>query len=229
MVPALRHALKLYPSSTFLWYLSADALITNPSLSIESHILDRIETIMLKDIPVVPPDSVIHTFSHLKPSNVHLIVSQDLENIAHTSMFLRNAPVTSKSTDNWAAYFLDAWFDPLYRYYSFQKAENHALEHIIQWHPTILAKVMLIEQRLINSYNFAYAKTTDPETGVDRIQDSMWQPGDFVVNLKGCSTKERNCYSEMRQYFDGWMADVERIDGKRPEYQRPPVEKIVQI
>ena len=45
---------------------------------------------MLKDIPVVPPDSVIHTFSHLKPSQVYLILTQDADNVAHTSFILRN-------------------------------------------------------------------------------------------------------------------------------------------
>ena len=55
-------------------------------------------------------------------------------------------------TGEWAKFFLDAWFDPLYRSYNFQKAEEHALEHIVQWHGTILAKLALVQQRLLNSY-----------------------------------------------------------------------------
>ncbi|ETI27840.1 hypothetical protein G647_00289 [Cladophialophora carrionii CBS 160.54] len=219
MIPALRHALTEMSTSTFFWHLSADALITNPSLSLESHILQPLEALMLKDIPVVPPDSVIHTFAHLKPARTHLILSQDMDNLAHTSLILRNTPFSLQTPDNWAHYFLDAWFDPLYRAYAFQKAENHALEHLVQWHPTVLAKLVLIEQRRINSYNYASPPSKDPLTGDIRTHDSMWQEGDLVVNLKGCRDGTmRDCEEEMRYYFAKWKKEVERLDGKKPDY-----------
>ncbi|KIV80971.1 hypothetical protein, variant [Exophiala sideris] len=222
IIPALRHALTEHLSSTWFWLLSADALITNPSLSLESHILQPLETLMLKDVPVVPPDSVIHTFSHLKPSRTHLILSQDMDNLAHTSLLLRNTPFTTATPDNWAQYFLDAWFDPLYRAYQFQKAENHALEHLVQWHPTVLAKLVLIEQRRFNSYNFATPPVRD-ETGELRTHDSMWQEGDFVVNLKDCREDAKHgCEEEMWEYFTKWEKEVEKLDGKRPEHNLGP-------
>jgi mannan polymerase II complex MNN11 subunit len=219
MIPALRHALAELSSSTFFWALTADAFITNPTLSLETHILQPLESIMLKDIPVVPPDSVIHTFSHLKPARTHLILSQDMDNLAHTSLILRNTPFTTKTPDNWAYYFLDAWFDPLYRAYAFQKAENHALEHLVQWHPTILAKLVLVDQRKINSYNYASPPTKDPVTGATKSHDSMWQEGDLVVNFKGCrDTEKRNCEEEMKHYFVKWEKEIDRLDGKRAEF-----------
>jgi len=215
VIPALRHAITVHPQSTFFWSLSANALIMNPALSLESHILHRLDSLMLKDVPVVPPDSVIHTFSHLRPSRTHLILSQDMDNLAHTSFLLRNTPSTPTETDNWAYYFLDAWFDPLYRSYAFQKAENHALEHLIQWHPTILAKMVLIEQRLINSYNFATPPVVlDEEAGDVRTHDSLWQEGDLLINFKGCDeTEARDCGKEMREYFQKWEAAVENLGG----------------
>ncbi|EXJ63931.1 hypothetical protein A1O7_00266 [Cladophialophora yegresii CBS 114405] len=224
MIPALRHALTEMSSSTFFWHLSADALITNPSLSLESHILQPLEMLMLKDIPVVPPDSVIHTFSHLKPARTHLILSQDIDNLAHTSFILRNTPFSAQTPDNWAHYFLDAWFDPLYRAYAFQKAENHALEHLVQWHPTVLAKLVLIDQRRFNSYNYATPPSKDPLTGNTRTHDSMWQEGDLVVNLKGCRDgAKRDCEEEMRYYFAKWMKEVDRLDGKKPDHDLRPL------
>ena len=230
MIPALRYAMTELSSSTFFWSLSADAFITNPSLSLESHVLQPLESLMLKDIPVVPPDSVIHTFSHLKPSRTHLILSQDMDNLAHTSLILRNTPFTTKTPDNWAHYFLDAWFDPLYRAYAFQKAENHALEHLVQWHPTVLAKLVLVEQRRLNSYNYATPPTKDPLSGETRTHDSMWQEGDLVVNLNGCRESEkRDCEEEMRYYFAKWEKEVERLDGKKPEHNvGPPKPKPVE-
>lgn len=74
---------------------------------------------MLKDKPVVPPDSVIKTFSHLKGDRIDLILSQDKEGLCQGSFLLKHG--------EWAQFFLDTWFDPLYKSYNFQKAEGHAL------------------------------------------------------------------------------------------------------
>lgn len=72
-----------YPKSTFFYLLSPHSLIMNPSISLKSHILDpkRLESLMIRDKPVVPPDSVIRTFSHLKGDKVDLILTQDDEGL----------------------------------------------------------------------------------------------------------------------------------------------------
>lgn len=145
-IPALRHAMTLYPHTTWLWYLSSESLIMSVHHSLHSQVLNpsTLEHLVIKDQPVVPPDSVIRTFSHLTPDAISLIISQDAEGLASGSVLIR--------TGDWAKFFLDAWFDPLYRSYNFQKAEGHALEHIVQWHGTILAKLALVPQRVMNSY-----------------------------------------------------------------------------
>ena len=74
---------------------------------------------MLKEVPVVPPDSIIKTFPHLKEKNIDLIGTQDSEDLATGSFVLKNG--------DFARFFLDLWFDPLYRSYNFAKAEIHAL------------------------------------------------------------------------------------------------------
>lgn len=127
MLPALRHAMTLYPHTPYLFHLAPTALIMHPQHSLEQHLLrpSRLESIMKPDHPVVPPDSVIRTFSGVRAQNVDLVLSQDSAGLAHTSLVLR--------TGEWARYLLDAWFDPLYRSYNFQKAERHALEHIVQY------------------------------------------------------------------------------------------------
>ncbi|EEP80276.1 predicted protein [Uncinocarpus reesii 1704] len=60
-IPAVRHAMTLYPGSTYFFHLSPHALIMNPTLPLTSHVLDykKLDSLMIKDIPVVPPDSVI--------------------------------------------------------------------------------------------------------------------------------------------------------------------------
>ena len=126
-VPAMRHAMTLYPSSTYFWYLDPTALIMNRSLSLTGHIMDkeRLESLMIVNEPVVPPDSVIKTFDHIKGDRIDLVVAQDSDGLCQSSFIIRRG--------EWAKYFLDAWFNPLYRSYNFQKAEGHALEHIVQY------------------------------------------------------------------------------------------------
>lgn len=109
------------PHSTYFFQLDQRALIMNTSLSIEDYIMSpgRLESLMLKDFHVVPPDSVIKTFSHLRPDQVDLVLTQDDHGLGVGSMIVRRG--------EWAKFFLDSWFDPIYRSYNFQKAETHAL------------------------------------------------------------------------------------------------------
>ncbi|PPJ56210.1 hypothetical protein CBER1_09397 [Cercospora berteroae] len=186
-IPSLRHAMTLNPHSTWLWYLSSEALIMNPTQPLQTQLLDPplLKSLLIKDQPVVPPDSVIKTLSQISVSSINLILSQDGEGLASGSFLLR--------TGDWAKFFLDAWFDPLYRSYKFQKAEGHALEHIVQWHGTILAKLALIPQRKLNSYS----KTAEEST-----TEGLYQEGDFVANFHGCHTNpKRNCEEEMQSFI----------------------------
>lgn len=118
---ALRHALTLFPDAKFFWYLDQDAYIMDPSKSLEEQLLSskKLESLMIKDYPVVPPDSIIKTFSFLRGDDTDFVISQDRDGLVSNSMIIRNG--------DWAKFFIETWFDPLYRSYNFQKAERHAL------------------------------------------------------------------------------------------------------
>ncbi|KAF4550247.1 Galactosyl transferase GMA12/MNN10-like protein 2 [Elsinoe fawcettii] len=211
-LPTLRHAMTKYPHTPFVFYLSPSALIMNPSLSLESHIVSpsRLESLMLVDKSVVPPDSVIKTFSHLKGSNIDFVLTQDDKGLSKDSMIFRNG--------EWSKYLLDAWFDPLYRSYNFQKAERHALEHIVQWHGTILSRLALVPQRTMNSY-------------VSGHREGVYTEGDFIANFEGCDRRtvavelteaekkrkktpptrtENSCQKEMEPLLSRWREMVDR-------------------
>jgi mannan polymerase II complex MNN11 subunit len=93
----------------------------NPAKTIEHNIMDpkKLEGMMLKNQPIVPPDSVIKTFPNLKGTNIDLVITQDKEGLSQGSFIVRRG--------EWTKFFLDTWFDPLYRSYNFQKADTHAL------------------------------------------------------------------------------------------------------
>lgn len=105
----------------YLWFLEQDAFIMNPEIKVEEDLMGNqaLEGMMIKDLPVVPPDSIIKTFSHLKGDDVDFVVTQDREGLSPGSFVVRNG--------DWAVFFIDTWFDPLYRKYNFQKADTHAL------------------------------------------------------------------------------------------------------
>lgn len=117
----------VYPHSTYFFYLDENTVISNLDIDVEVNIMAkrRLESLMMMDQPVIPPDSVIKTFAHLKGDRIDLVLTQDREGLAHNSFIVRRG--------EWAKYFLDAWFDPLYRSYNFQKADQHALEHLVQY------------------------------------------------------------------------------------------------
>jgi hypothetical protein len=74
---------------------------------------------MIRDFPIVPPDSIIKTFPHLRGEDANLIISQDNDGLVADSLILRNS--------DWSKFLTETWLDPLYRSYNFQKAERHAL------------------------------------------------------------------------------------------------------
>lgn len=202
---ATRHALTKFPDCKFVWYLDQDAYIMNPTLSLEDLVLQPkpLEALMIRGHPVVPPDSIIKTFGHLRGEHIDVILSQDKSGLVHNNMIIRNG--------EWAKFFLETWLDPLYRSYNFQKAERHALvrvlcsecrthqlirrqEHIVQWHPTILSKLALVPQRTFASY----AKPTYGE---------QYQEGDFVAMFTGCtSTGRESCEVESGHFWEKWKA-----------------------
>lgn len=121
VAPAMRHAMATYPRSAYFFHLAANALIMNPTKSLKSHILEkgRLDDLLMRDVPIVPPDSIIKTSAHQEEKGVELIITQDSENLNPGSFILKNG--------EYARFFLDAWFDPLYRNYNFAKAETHGL------------------------------------------------------------------------------------------------------
>ena len=108
-----------YQFSEYFWYLDSDALIMDVSLSLEDHIFAPLETLMRRNVPIVPPSPVIKTYRHVPAERIQFVVSQDETGLQHGSLLLRRG--------SWANYFLDAWYDPMFRFYNFPKGERHAL------------------------------------------------------------------------------------------------------
>lgn len=123
----MRHAMTLHPKTPYFFFTDSKTLIMNHDMSVEEHVMnaERLEHLMLQDVSIIPPDSVIKTFPRLKGEKIDFVLAQDREGLMINSFILRRG--------EWAKFFLDVWFDPIYRNYNFQRAERHALEHIVQY------------------------------------------------------------------------------------------------
>jgi mannan polymerase II complex MNN11 subunit len=91
-------------------------------------------------------------------------------------------------------------------------------EHIVQWHPTILAKLVLIPQRVMNSYNLDINYSNSNDLDRPKITSGLYTEGDLLVRFRGCGpAPERDCEKEMKSYYEAWESEVQKLDGK----QRP--------
>lgn len=120
-VVAMRHALTKFPDASYVWFLGQDSLIMDPKISIHRDIMGykNMDKSMLRSQPVALPESIIKTSRQLAPDQVELALTQDKAGMSPESLILKNG--------EFAEFFLDTWYDPLFRSYNFKKAEVHAL------------------------------------------------------------------------------------------------------
>ena len=53
-IPAIRHAMATYKDSDWFWYLDQDAVIMDPTVSIEEHIHNPLASLVRRNIPIAP-------------------------------------------------------------------------------------------------------------------------------------------------------------------------------
>lgn len=90
---------------------------------------------------------------------------------------------------------------------------------MIQWHPTILAKLAIIPQRVMLSYPIASGgnihsgedlledkqkktqQTKDVNDVKTQYEGAAFAPGDFVVHFEGCKQPEKDCRKEFERFW----------------------------
>lgn len=72
----------------------------------------------------------------------------------------------------------------------------------MQWHPTILTRLALVPQKLMNSYSIDIASRGG--------KNAMYKDDEFVVRMVGCELDGgRSCEKEMDPYYQQWNKSVE--------------------
>lgn len=166
----IRAAMQAFPDADRIWWLDSNALIANDKFNVETDLCDpaKLEKVMLRDVPVIPPSGIIHSYKRVPARDIQLLLTQDDAGLTSASMIISN--------DQYGQVITDYWRDPLqYKYEDFRKQqpgnpENAALTHMAQWHPTVLSKAAIIPARILA------ARAFDGEV----LKDVQYSPGDFV-------------------------------------------------
>lgn len=72
-----------------------------------------------------------------------------------------------------------------------------ALTIFPRWHGTILAKLALLPQNMLNAY----------VSGPANAKNGQYKEGDLVANFPGCARDKQNCATEQKTFLD-------KLDGK---------------
>ncbi|PGH05913.1 mannan polymerase II complex MNN10 subunit [Blastomyces parvus] len=201
-VDAIRQALRRYPNAEWFWWLDLHTYIMEPTYSLQSHILNHLDTEAYRDINLFNPLNITHPpeapyldpislspTGDGKPSSVNLILTQDCSGFNLGSFIVRRSP--------WTERLLDMWWDPvLYeqKHMAWEHKEQDSLAHIYTNQPWVRPHVAFMPQRRMNS--FPPGACGD---GTDRRFHYHRKERDFIVNMAGCEWG-RDCWGEMYYY-----------------------------
>lgn len=106
---AIREVQEEYPDSEWFWYLDQDAIIMDTQVSLTKHILssDKLGGLVLRDVPIGAPGSLIRTLKAASVDSAQLILSHDHSGLNTKSFVLKNG--------DFMRYLLDAWTEPVSR------------------------------------------------------------------------------------------------------------------
>lgn len=188
-ISILREAMVAFPNAKWFWYIDETSLIMRDDISISNYILKKeaLEPIMLKDQPVVPPEGVIKTYSNVKVEDISLLLTPTKTGVNTNNFLVKN--------DLKGHAILDMWNNPLIRVYSaFRRDTSKAIEHLLQWHPTLLASTGIIPPRTLNA-------VAPPEDSKNNDDEFIYHNGDLLISFPKCKDLAK-CERLLGPFYD---------------------------
>lgn len=185
----MREAMYAFEGSKWMWWLDQDAVITNHDYDLVNELLtpENLNKKMNRDAPILPPESIIHTYKRVPASHIKLIVSQNDRGISTSSFLLMNDQLYGKV-------LMGYWSDPLHRSYNgfqgfggFQGHVEASLTHMVQWHPAILSKMAVVPHKYLGSR---------PDDG-QVLKGQKWNDGDFVYLVRDGNEVDHPGYDQI--------------------------------
>ncbi len=204
----MRDALTAFPNAKYFWYLDENSVIMRTDIDLYDYLLSStsLNSLMLKDIPIIPPNGAIKTYKNSIVDELKFLITQDLNGLDTSSFIIINSPYSKA--------LLEIWVDPLYRKFSkFSEAEGSALEHLLQWHPVLLSKTALIPPRTIASRRPKNIDKLKGDPNDNSLIDDKFEYhlGDLVVSLKDCEEQgPQICALWFQSYYKELHSDDEK-------------------
>ena len=191
------------------WWLDLNTFIMEPSISLQKHIFNQLETSTYRDINHYNPLNISHppsdefldsvsssSTSDDAADSIDMIIPQDCSGFNLGSFFLRRSA--------WTDRLLDIWWDPvLYeqKHMEWEHKEQDALEHLYTSQPYLRSHIAFVEQRMVNSFPPGACEVPDKEgdEALDPRIHYREEDRDFMVNMAGCEWG-RDCWAEMYSY-----------------------------
>lgn len=187
-VYCMKAAMFAFPKTKWFWYLDENGLIMNMNINIHDYMLkpEILNSIMLRDLPLIPPDGIIKTYKNARADSIRFILTQSNQKIETNSFLMKNDYI-GKS-------MIDIWGDNLFfQYPNFPYGPDSALTHILQWHPFILSKTTIVPIKTIAaSHKFK-------DNGLPG--NLIYEDGDFVAQWSDCNNPSE-CENILNIYYN---------------------------
>ena len=176
-VSLMREAMAAFDKAAWMWWLEQDAVIVDSEFDIGADfVFNKAEMAkqIIRDAPIIPPESIIHTYKHVPAEQVKFITSQNSAGISMASYLVRNDAIYGRM-------LLDYLRDPLHRKYpGFRSAGSGqaidaAVTHLVQWHPAILSRMALVPAAVLGEH---------PDESKLLKGTAGYKKGSFVYRLK---------------------------------------------
>ncbi|KAF3906596.1 hypothetical protein ABW20_dc0108648 [Dactylellina cionopaga] len=184
-IPALLDTFIQFPDIHWVWWLDLDAIIMNPDIDLNSHILSHtaMRTKFEGGVEFLKGGSG-HTGQYMSkdmdPKNVDLIIGQDHNGLNAGSFFIRRSGFTKM--------LMDMWEEPFYVFNGWPGKEQDALLHMVQHHRQVREHVALVPQRVLNGFPVGW-------------EHMGWHKDDLVVHLAGCWV-ENACNERWKSFWE---------------------------
>ncbi|KAF5102795.1 hypothetical protein D0Z03_000349 [Geotrichum reessii] len=179
----MREAMAAFDKAAWMWWLEQDAVIMDTEFDIGSDLVfdkAKLSKQMIRDAPIIPPESIIHTYKHVRADQIKFITTQNDVGICMASYLIRNDPLYGRI-------LMDYLRDPLHRKYpGFRsagsgQAVDAAVTHLVQWHPAILSRMALVPASVLGA----------PPEETKLLKTLEYKTGEFVRRLKSSLLEHR--------------------------------------
>lgn len=192
-VDIIKQTMREYPDAEWFWWLDTYTYIMEPELKLEDYILKHVDNYAYRSLKYFNPINLNVNLPYVKNKDtpINMVISQDCGGFSLGSFFIKRS--------EWTELLLDTWWDPvLYEqmHMYWEHKEQDCLEFMYNNQPWVRESLGFVPIKAIN----AFPEGACWEQRQDRRYFYSNNDRDFVVNLAGCNTGGRSCWSEYQKF-----------------------------